>query len=188
RWGIDPTLPVAGVLALLMVALTAAHGEIQWMRILSWVGLTGGTFAAGAGLAFLGDRSRLFAAENEFLASISTTMQVDQGLAESLRLLLDDLAVVFRAEQALLVYRDTDLERLFLWHLKHGESERLVPENLPLARADGFLLDDMDATLCWNSLAGVAHGFCWALRNRLPARSLTHHTHPHPPYYNYSTL
>src|SRR5215813_9228584 len=40
RWGIDPTLPVAGVLALLMVAVTAVHGEIQWMRILSWVGLT----------------------------------------------------------------------------------------------------------------------------------------------------
>src|SRR5262249_28534115 len=95
RWRIDPTLPVAGVLPLLMVAVTVIHGYIVWMRILSWVGLTGATFAAGAGLAFLGVRSRLFAAENDFLASISTTMQVDQGLAESLRLLLDDLAVVF---------------------------------------------------------------------------------------------
>ena len=172
RWGIDPTLPVAGVLALLMVALTAVHGEIQFIRILSWVGLTGGTFAAGAGLAFLGDRSRLFAAENDFLASISTTMQVDQGLAESLRLLLDDLSVVFRAEQALLVYRDTDLERLFLWHLRHGESERLVPENLPLARSDGFLLDDMDATLCWNSLVGAGSGFGWDRRNARPLKNL----------------
>ena len=172
RWGIDPTLPVAGVLALLMVGLTAVHGEIQWMRILSWVGLTGGTFAAGAGLAFLGDRSRLFAAENEFLASISTTMQVDQGLAESLRLLLDDLAVVFRAEQALLVYRDNDLERLFVWRLTHGESERLIPENLPLARADGFLLDDMDATLCWNSLVGAGSGFGWDRRNGRPLKNL----------------
>jgi signal transduction histidine kinase len=172
RWGIDPTLPVAGVLALLMVALTAVHGEIEFIRILSWVGLTGGTFAAGAGLAFLGDRSRLFAAENDFLASISTTMQVDQGLAESLRLLLDDLAIVFRAEQALLVYRDNDLERLFLWRLKHGESERLVPENLPLARADGFLLDDMDATLCWNSLVGAGSGFGWDRRNARPLKNL----------------
>jgi len=172
RWGIDPTLPVAGVLSLLMVGLTAVHGEIQWMRILSWVGLTGGTFAAGAGLAFLGDRSRLFAAENEFLASISTTMQVEQGLAESLRLMLDDLAVVFRAEQALLVYRDSDLERLFLWRLQHGESERLVPENLPLARADGFLLDDMDATLCWNSLVGAGSGFGWDRRNGRPLNNL----------------
>ena len=172
RWGMDAAFPVAGVLALLLVGLTAARGDIQWMRILSWLGLTGGTFAAGAGLAFLGDRSRLFAAENDFLASITATMQVDQGLAESLRLLLDDLAVVFRAEQALLVYRDTDLERLFLWRLKHGESERLVPENLPLARADGFLLDDMDATLCWNSLAGPGSGFGWDRRNGRPLRNL----------------
>src|SRR5215813_2336549 len=172
RWGIDATLPVAGVLALLLVTLTAVRGEIHWMRVLSWLGLTGGTFAAGAGLAFLGDRSRLFAAENDFLASITTTMQVDQGLAESIRLLLDDLAVVFRAEQALLVYRDTDLERLFLWRLKHGQSERLVPENLPLARADGFLLDDMDATLCWNSLAGAGAGFGWDRRNGRPLKNL----------------
>jgi signal transduction histidine kinase len=172
RWGIDAALPVAGTLALVLVALTAVRGEIHWMRVLAWVGLTGGTFAAGTGLAFLGDRSRLFAAESDFLASITSTIQVDQGLAESLRLLLDDLAVVFRAEHALLAYRDADLERIFLWHLKHGESERLVPENLPLSRADGFLLDDMDAAICWNSLIGAGSAFGWDRRNGRPLRNI----------------
>jgi signal transduction histidine kinase len=172
RWGLDAALPVSGILALLLVALTAVRGEIHWMRVLSWVGVTGGTFAAGTGLAFLGDRTRLFAAESDFLASITSTMQVDQGLAESLRLLLDDLAVVFRAEQALLVYRDTDLERIFVWRLKHGESERLVPENLPLSRSDGFLLDDMDAALCWNHLQGPGSGFGWDRRNGRPLKNL----------------
>jgi len=33
-------------------------------------------------------------------------MQVDQGLAESLRLFLDELARTFSAEEALLLYRD----------------------------------------------------------------------------------
>src|SRR5207245_853792 len=143
-----------GSLSLLLVLLTAGKGEIHWMRVVAWLGLTTGTFTGGAGLAFLGDRNRRFAAQIEFFSRISATMQVDQGLAESLRLFLEELASTFHAEEALLLYRDTDLERIFLWRLKSGESERLVPESMPLSRTDGFLLDDMDATLCWNSLAG----------------------------------
>ncbi len=51
------------------------------------------------------------------------------------------------------------LERIFVWQLRSGESERLIPENLALTRADGFLLDDLDATICWNSLVGAGAGF-----------------------------
>ncbi len=172
RWGLDAALPLAGALSLAMVLFTVHAGEIQWMRILSWVGLTAGTFAGGAGLAFLGDRSRRFAAENEFFSRISATLQVDQGLAESLRLLLDELASAFQVEEAMLAYRDADLERIFLWRLKQGESERLIPENLPLARTDGLLLDDLDATLCWNSLAAQGSGFGWDRRDGRPLKNV----------------
>jgi signal transduction histidine kinase len=172
RWGIDATLPLAGVLSLLIVLLTAGKGEMQWMKVVSWLGLTSGTFAGGAGLAFLGDRSRSFAKQNEFFSRITATMQVDQGLAESLRLLLDELATAFQAEEALLLYRDTDLERIFLWRLKAGESERLVPESMPLARTDGFLLDDMDATICWNSVEGPGSGFGWDRRDGRTIKNL----------------
>ena len=41
----------------------------------------------------------------------------------------------------------------------------MSPENLPLTRSDGFLLDDMDASLCWNSLEGRGQGFGWDRRN-----------------------
>src|SRR5258706_3169664 len=99
-------------------------------------------------------------------------MQVDQGLAESLRLFLDELATSFNAEEGLLLYRDTDLERIFLWRLKAGESERLVPESMPLSRTDGFLLDDMDATICWNSLAGSGSGFGWDRRDGRALKNL----------------
>ena len=126
RWGFDLTLPLAGALSLVLVLLTAVKGEIHWMRVVSWLGLTTGTFAGGAGLAFLGDRNRRFAGQIEFFSRISSTMQVDQGLAESLRLFLEELAATFGTEEALLLYRDTDLERIFLWRLKAGESERLV--------------------------------------------------------------
>jgi signal transduction histidine kinase len=165
RWGLRAAIPMAAALSLSLVYLTAFHGEMRWPRVISWIGLTAGTFVSGAGLAFLGDRSHRVEIENEFSSRIAATMQVDQGLAECLRLLLDELAVAFQAEEALLAYRDSDLERIFLWHLKAGVSERLSPESFPLTREDGFLLDDIDATICWNSLEGEGSGFGWDRRN-----------------------
>ena len=172
RWGFSLTMPLAGALSLVLVLLTAVKGEIHWMQVFAWLGITVGTFAGGAGLAFLGDINRRFAAQIEFFSRISSTMQVDQGLAESLRLFLDELAMSFSAEEALLLYRDADLERIFLWRLKSGESERLVPESMPLSRTDGFLLDDLDATICWNSLSGQGSGFGWDRRDARPLKSL----------------
>src|SRR5438445_2990183 len=172
RWGFSLTMPLAGALSLVLVLVTAVKGEIHWMQVFAWLGITVGTFAGGAGLAFLGDINRRFAAQIEFFSRISSTMQVDQGLAESLRLFLEELATTFRAEEALLLYRDTDLERIFLWRLKAGESERLVPESMPLSRTDGFLLDDMDATICWNSLSGPGSGFGWDRRDGRPIKNL----------------
>jgi len=102
RWGLRAAIPLAGVLALALVLLTAVKGEIGWMRVIAWLGLLGGTFAGGAALAFLADRSRHFASQNDFFSRITATHQVDQGLAESLRLLLDELARAFQVEVALL--------------------------------------------------------------------------------------
>jgi signal transduction histidine kinase len=169
RWGLTSAIPIAGVLSLALVVRTALEGQIGWIRAIGWMALVVITFAAGGGLAFLGDLSRRYVAENEFLSRITGTMQVDQGLAESLRLLLEELANAFRTEEAMLAFRDIDLERIFLWRLKGGESERLIPQALPLSRCDGFLLDDMDATVCWNSLNGEGSGFGW---NRTTQRRL----------------
>src|SRR6266567_1578729 len=116
-------------------------------------------------VALIREKNSICDANRRLRSRISATMQVDQGLAESLRLFLEELATTFNSEEALLLYRDTDLERIFLWRLKAGESERLVPESMPLARADGFLLDDMDATICWNSLVGQGSGFGWDRRD-----------------------
>ena len=172
RWGLRAAIPLAALLSLSLVFLTAYNGELRWDRVIAWMGLTAGTFVGGVGLASLGDRSRRVTAENEFFSRITGTMQVDQGLAESLRLFLEELAVAFQCEEALLAYRDADLERIFLWRLKSGVTERLSPENLPLTRADGFLLDDLDATLCWNSLNSEGSGFGWDRRNGRKIKSL----------------
>ncbi len=166
RWGLRVAFPMAGGLALLLVMITAVKGDVHWMRVMAW------TLAAGGGSAFLGDLSRSFAAQNELLARVSSTMQVDQGLSESLRLLLEELTQAFHTDGAMLVYRDSDLERIFVWQLRSGESERLIPENLALTRADGFLLDDLDATICWNSLVGAGAGFGWDRRDGRTLKAL----------------
>jgi signal transduction histidine kinase len=172
RWGLNSAFPLAGLLSLEIILLTVVKGEIHFFRIISWLGLAGATFAAGAGIAFLGDRNRLFAVQQEFFSRITATMEVDQGLAECLRLFLEELTRAFHSQEALLVYRDTDLERIFLWRHKSGETERLMPDNLPLTRADGLLLDDADATICWNSLSGAGSGFGWDRRDGRVLKSI----------------
>ena len=165
RWGLRSALPIAAALALIITLVNVVQREAHGFHLLTWIAIVAAMFASGAGLAFLGDRSSRFASQSHFLSSITATMQVEQGLAESLRLFLEELAQSFETEQAFLLFRDMDLERIFLWRLKSGESERLSPDSLPLARADGFLLDDMDATVCWNSLQGAGSGFGWDRRN-----------------------
>src|SRR5216684_7799794 len=91
RWGVGLTVPLAGALSLVLVLRTAGRGEMDWIRVVAWLGLLSGTFAGGAGLAYLGDLNRRFVAQIDFFSRINATMQVDQGLAESLRLFLDEL-------------------------------------------------------------------------------------------------
>ncbi len=172
RWGLRTAVPIAAVFALLITFLNVYERDRRGFHLLTWIAIVAAMFASGAGLAFLGDRSRRFAAQNHFLSAITATMQVEQGLAESLRLFLEELAQSFEAEQAMLVFRDIDLERIFVWNLISGKSERLVPDSLPLARADGFLLDDMDASLCWNSLEAAGSGFGWDRRNARVIKNL----------------
>jgi len=165
RWGLSTTVPVTALLALIITLVDVVDRDTRGFHLITWIAILGAMFASGAGLAFLGDRSQKFAAQNQFLSLITATMQVEQGLAESLRLFLEELARWFRAEQAFLVFRDTDLERIFLWRLRAGDSDRLTPDSFALERADGFLLDDLDATICWNSLQGAGSGFGWDRRN-----------------------
>ena len=167
RWNLKLAISLSFGLLLLAVAL-------QLQRI-SQTGTTlslyfflpffAATLLGAGSMAFLGNRNRIFTEQQEFLGRLAGTMHVEIGLAESLRELLEDLCGEFKTEGALLAYRDADLERIFLWQLKSGESERLTPENLPVTRADGFLLDDLEASLCWNSLDGRGSGFGWDRRN-----------------------
>ena len=167
RWNLKLAMSLSFGLLLLAVALRlnrftpSGPGPVAFYSL----PIFAASLLGAGGMAFLGDRNRRYTEQQEFLNRVSGAMHVELGLAESLRLLLEDLCAEFKAEGALLAYRDADLERIFLWQLKSGESERMTPENLPLTRADGFLLDDMEASLCWNSLEGRGSGFGWDRRN-----------------------
>ncbi|HJY85996.1 MAG TPA: sensor histidine kinase [Candidatus Acidoferrales bacterium] len=165
RWGSRRAVLLSGFVTLALLIRTVIRGPVHWPVVISWVALVVGTFAAGAGLGFLGERHRRHAAEHEFLARLSRLLNVDSGVAESLRQVLDELARAFECELALLVFRDTDLERIFVWKVRPGESGRISPENLPLSRGDAYLLDAPDASVYWGQLEGPGEGFGWNCRD-----------------------
>ncbi len=162
RWGTRQSVMVAGVVTMALLVRTALNGPLAWEQMLSWIALATGTFAAGAGVAFLGSRQRRHATEQEFLTKITRLLEVDRGIAESLRLVLTELVHAFDCDEAVLAYRDTDLDRIFVWKLRAGDESRLTPENLPTTRSDGFLLDQPDASVCWNQTEGAGDGFGWS--------------------------
>jgi signal transduction histidine kinase len=169
RVGTRRSILLAGIVTLALLIRTAINGPLAWNQMLSWIALSTGTFAAGAGIAFLGSRQRRHATEQEFLAQLTGQLEVDRGMAESLRLVLTELVRAFDCDEAILAFRDTDIERIFVWRYVTGDDSRLTPENVPVNRSDGFLLDQPDASVCWNQLEGAGEGFGW---NRKDGRRL----------------
>ncbi len=172
RWGTRRSILLAGIVTLALLVRTGMNGPLAWNQMVSWIALSTGTFAAGAGIAFLGSRQRRHATEQEFLAKITGQLEVDRGMAESLRLVLGELTRAFESDEAILAFRDTDIERIFVWRYTLGDEARLTPENLPINRSDGFLLDQPDVSLCWNQLEGAGEGFGWDRKDGRPLKDL----------------
>ena len=124
------------------------------------------------GVSFLGSRQRRHVAEQEFLGQLALLCEVDRGMAESLRLILNELVRAFDCDEAILAFRDSELDRIFVWRLRAGDQSRLSPENLPVTRSDGFLLDHPDASVCWNQLDGAGDGFGWNRKDGRPLKDL----------------
>jgi signal transduction histidine kinase len=161
RWGLQRAVELAAVVTVAVLLHATFYVHLSWMQVLSWAPLLAGTSAAGIGLSFLGDRYRRQASEHELLARLVGMLKVEQGTAESLRLMLSELARAFQCEQALLALRDNDLERLFVWNVSADQTERLSPENRPLSQTDGFLLNRTDAAVCCNQLDPPRRTFGW---------------------------
>jgi signal transduction histidine kinase len=156
---------VAGLSTVALLLRTVLRGPADWATIIFWVVLMAAAFTAGAGFTTLGRWRRRNAAEQEMLAQLSALLKVEQGLGESLHQLLDELTDHFHCQQALLAFLETDLDRIFVWRVHRGETGRIAPENIPIEKQDSYLLDNLDVTLCWNSLEGPGEGFGWDRRS-----------------------
>ncbi len=164
-WELKQTVVLAGVTSLGLLLRVILMGPGHWETLLSWPAVWIGTFGAGVGLGFLADRQRRHARETQFLSQLTALLDVEHGLAESLRQLLSALAETFHCERASLVFVDVEMERLFVWTARRKDAERISPESYPPQRADAFLVDCPDMTVCWNSLEGSGEGFGWDRRD-----------------------
>ncbi|MBI3404216.1 MAG: sensor histidine kinase [Acidobacteria bacterium] len=169
RWGMRRVTAFAGIATLALLVRSGFPPHMHWPNTITWVPLGAGTFFSGVGLGFLGARQRRQAEEHEFLERISTLLQVERGMTESVRSLLQELTGEFGCQQAWMAFRDQELQRLFVWKFVRGQKDRLVPENLPLEKCDSFLLDDPEATVCWNSMDPPS----WIGWNRHDGKALT---------------
>lgn len=164
RWGLQRSAELAGAVTLAVLLHAAFYIHLDWSQLLSWAALLAGTSTAGVGLAFLGDRYRRQSVEHELLARLIGMLQVEQGTAESLRATLQELTSSFQCEKAMLIFHDTDLERVFLWTVTATQLERITPESRPLSQTASLLLDRQDAVVAWDRLDPPSGGFGWDRR------------------------
>jgi signal transduction histidine kinase len=151
-----------------IIARVALGDPLGWRNALHWIVIGFGTMVSGLGMGFLGAREREHLSRQQFLEKLTRLLQFDRGLTESVRQTLGELALAFECEQACLVIREEDLERLFVWRVRPNDREPHGPETLPLVRSDTFLTDSLETSLCWEFRNGRGEGFGWDRRTGEP--------------------
>ncbi|MGB0035201.1 MAG: histidine kinase [Candidatus Acidiferrales bacterium] len=147
----------------IIIRMSLAH-PFAWRSLLHWTFIGLGTLVSGLGMGFLGAREREHLSRQQFLEKLTHLLQFDRGLTESIRQSLGELALAFECEQACLVIRDEELERLFVWKIRPTDREPSGPETLPLARSETFLIDSLEVSMCWEFKNGRGEGFGWDRR------------------------
>ena len=120
--------------------------------------------AGCVGAAWVASREKVEDQRRTVLEKITGQFQFGRGLSESVRLALAELALAFDCEQTCLAILEDELERIFIWRVRPTDQSLSGPETLPPVRADAYLLDCLEVTLCWNSVEGRGEGFGWDRR------------------------
>jgi len=146
----------------------ALHHEFGMPSAVHLVAVGTGTLVSGLGAGFLGAREREHLVRQQFLDKLVRLLQFDRGLTECIRQMLGELALEFETEQACMAIRDDDVERLFVWKVRPGESEPTPPETLALSRTEAYLAEELETSLCWNF--ETSQGFGWDRRAGSPVK------------------
>src|SRR5246127_3332694 len=110
RWNLRSSLFRSFGLLLVAVALDV-HRNLRTDRdflIFHSLPFFATTLLAAGGIAFLGERNRRFATQQEFLGRVSQKMHVDLGLGGSLGLLLEGLCAAVEAGGGVVGLRDAE--------------------------------------------------------------------------------
>jgi signal transduction histidine kinase len=167
-------LALVGLATVGIIVRVAFEQAFRWRSMWHWIALGLGTMISGLCMGFLGAREREYLSRQEFLEKITSLLQFDKGLTESIRQVLGELAVTFECELASLAILDDELERLFVWRVRPGELESSGSETLAPARSDTFLFDCLEINMGWEFKEGAkGEGFGWdrrtGVRLRVPA-------------------
>jgi signal transduction histidine kinase len=148
------------------IVLRVAIGTpFAWGQVWRWVAIGAGTLVSGLGMGFLGAREHEHLARQQFLERVTSRLQFEHGLTESIRQALREIAGAFGCEQACLASRDDELERLFVWKVNLADRDSRGPETVPLTRAETFLLDSCEVSMAWEFRNGGGEGFGWDRRS-----------------------
>ena len=147
--------------ALGVIVRLAVLDSFHWQGVWRWSAAGLGTFVSGLAVEFLGGREQEHIARQQFVERLTGLLQFDHGLAESIRQVLGELALRFDCEQACLVIRDDELERLFMWKVRSDNRDLAGPEAFPLARSETFLVDCLETSICCEFRNGKGYGFGW---------------------------
>jgi signal transduction histidine kinase len=149
-----------------VILRVAWANPFRWQSVWHWLVIGFGTIVSGLGMGFLGAREREHLDRQQFIEKVTSLLQFDRGLTESIRQALGEVALEFECEQACLAIRDDDLERLFVWKVRPNDLESAGAEALPLARSDAFLVDSLEISMGWafRNGNGTGEGFGWDRR------------------------
>lgn len=173
EWGFNVASWVIAACCVALFGWGFWEHDVGWRTAIRGAALVIGTFASALGMAYLGDRNRRAGMEYQFLARLNGVLRVEQGVLDSLRQMFEMLLQRFNCDLAFMVYRDADLERVFLWKLQRdAREEKISPENFGLDAADNFLLDTPDASAAWNSFESAHDGFGWDRQSGAPLVAL----------------
>jgi len=166
-------LALIGVATAGIVLRVAIESPFLWTNVWRWAAIGAGTLVSGFGMGFLGARECEHLARQQFLERVTSQLQFDRGLTESIRQALGEIALAFGCDQACLAFHDDELERLFVWKVNPADRGSQGHETLPLSRSDTFLLDCCEVSMAWEFKNDSGEGFGWDRRSgqrlRVPA-------------------